>query len=376
MKNLTFHNNFQLNGVSFTSEEELLSFSKTINNSVFSFLSDWFNVNDFVIVQTSGSTGKPKPISLKKEFMKNSAKATGNFFELKENTTALLCLSTDYIAGKMMLVRALTLGWELDLVEAASNPLEGVDRVYDFSAMVPLQLQNSLKDLHKVKKLIVGGGVVSNDLIEAIQNLSTEVFATYGMTETITHIAVKKLNNNVSLRGGMTKQSVDKEITLQMKFDRNEEYYKVLPNVQLSQDSRNCLVIDAPKVSTERIVTNDVVRLISDTEFEWLGRYDNVINSGGIKLHPEKIEEKLSKIISNRFFVIGISDKRLGEKLVLIIEGVTSSAVEKSLKTEVKSLKELSKYEIPKEIYFVDEFVETETKKIQRKKTLDLLKLL
>ncbi|WP_428740565.1 AMP-binding protein [Tenacibaculum sp.] len=376
MENLTFHKKIQLNGVSFTSEEELLSFSKTTNSSVFSFLSDWFNTEDFVVVQTSGSTGKPKPIPLKKEHMINSAKATGAFFDLKENTTALLCLSTDYIAGKMMLVRALTLGWKIDIVEAASNPLEGVDTVYDFSAMVPLQLHNSLKDLHKVKKLIVGGGVVSSDLIEGIQNLSTEVFATYGMTETITHIAVKKLNNNVSLRGEMTKQSVGKEITSQMKFVRNDEYYKVLPNVQLSQDSRNCLVIDAPKVSTERIVTNDVVRLISDTEFEWLGRYDNVINSGGIKLHPEKIEEKLSKIISNRFFVIGISDKRLGEKLVLIIEGVTSSAVEKSLKTEVKSLKELSKYEIPKEIYFVDEFVETETKKIQRKKTLDLLKLL
>ncbi|TDQ27691.1 AMP-binding protein [Tenacibaculum caenipelagi] len=376
MKNLTFHKNFQLNGVSFTSEEELLSFSKTTSSSVFSFLSDWFNADDFVVVQTSGSTGKPKPIPLKKKHMVNSAKATGAFFDLKENTKALLCLSTDYIAGKMMLVRALTLGWRLDIVEAVSNPLEGTDKeVYDFSAMVPLQLQNSLEDLHKVKKLIVGGGVVSNDLIDEIQNLPTQVFATYGMTETITHIAVKKLNNYTSLRGGMMKESVDKEITSQMKFVRNDECYKALPNIQLSQDSRNCLVIDAPKVSTERIVTNDVVHLVSETEFEWLGRYDNVINSGGVKLHPEKIEEKLSKIITNRFFVIGIPDKGLGEKLVLIVEGVTSSAVEKSLKTEVKSLKKLSKYEIPKEIYFVDKFIETETKKIQRKKTLDLVGL-
>lgn len=350
MKNLAFHNSFQLNGVSFSSEEELLTFSKTINDSIYQFLSDWFNANDFVIVQTSGSTGKPKPILLKKEFMINSAKATGAFFDLEENTAALLCLSTDYIAGKMMLVRALTLGWGIDVVAPASKV--EIEKEYDFSAMVPLQLRSSLGDIHKIKKLIVGGGVVENDLIEAIQNLSTEVLATYGMTETLTHIAVKKLNNVIS-------------------NDREKSHYKTLPNVQLLQDNRNCLVIDAPKVSTERIVTNDVIHLISETEFEWLGRYDNVINSGGVKLHPEKIEEKLSKIIINRFFVIGIPDKRLGEKLILVIEGEEKNVTLK----EVKNLKELSKYEVPKEVYFVDEFIETETKKIQRKKTLDLVNL-
>lgn len=344
MDNLNFHKSFQLNGKSFSSEDELLIFSKTINDSVYQFLSDWFNTDDFVVVQTSGSTGKPKPIPLKKEFMKNSAEATGTFFELKENTTALLCLSTDYIAGKMMLVRALTLGWKLDVVEAISNPLEGIDTMYDFSAMVPMQLQNSLKDLQKVKKLIVGGGVVSNDLIGEIQNLSTQVFATYGMTETITHIAMKKLNNVIS-------------------NDSEKSYYKTLPDVHLSQDNRNCLIIDAPKVSEERVVTNDVVDLISEREFEWLGRYDNVINSGGIKLHPEKIEEKLSKIISNRFFVIGVPDKRLGEKLVLVIEGKEYNVI-------LNEAKNLTKYETPKDIYFVDKFIETETQKIQRKKTL------
>ncbi|MGG6230648.1 AMP-binding protein [Tenacibaculum sp. SDUM215027] len=345
MKNPAFHNSFQLNGVSFSSEEELLTFSKTINDSIYQFLSDWFNANDFVIVQTSGSTGKPKPILLKKEFMINSAKATGAFFDLEENTVALLCLSTDYIAGKMMLVRALILGWKLDMV-ATTSKVEIVKN-YDFSAMVPMQLRNSLDELNKIKKLIVGGGVVANDLIEAIQNKSTEVFATYGMTETITHIAVKKLNNVIL-------------------SDSEKSTYKALPNVQLSQDNRNCLVIDASKVSSEKIITNDVVRLISETEFEWLGRYDNVINSGGIKLHPEKIEEKLSKIITNRFFVIGIPDERLGEKLILVIEGEKNNVIS----NEVKNLSGLSRYEAPKEVYFVDEFIETGTKKIQRKKTL------
>ena len=357
MNNKNLHKNFKLNGTSFLSEDELISFSKTISNSVATFLTDWFNTNDYVIVQTSGSTGKPKPIALRKEFMKNSAIATGTFFNLKENTTALLCLSTDYIAGKMMLVRALTLGWVLDVVNTDSNPLKYIKKKYDFSAMVPLQLRNSLNELYKVDKLIVGGGVVSSDLIAAIQNIPTKIYATYGMTETITHIAVKKLNNFTSLRGETTKKSV----------------YKILPNVIISKDKRDCLVIEAPRVSSEKIITNDVVTIISNNEFEWLGRYDNVINSGGVKLHPEKIEEKLSKIIAERFFVIGVPDSVLGEKLVLIIEKIISNEVEELLLSKIKKDSTLSKFEVPKKIYSVNKFIETETKKIQRKKTLQKL---
>ena len=368
MKTNNFHKSFKLNGKSFKNHEDLLQYSKTINHSVFAFLSDWFNKGDFVIVQTSGSTGTPKPIQLKKEFMINSALATGNFFNLSENTTALLCLSTDYIAGKMMLVRALILGWELDIVDPISNPLKDLNKKYDFTAMVPLQLRNSLEELDRIKQLIVGGGVVANDLIETIQEKKTKIFATYGMTETITHIAVKKLNHLTSFRGGTTKQSLDKKDT------HKGEFYQALPNVELSQDNRNCLVINASKVASEQIVTNDVVNLLSETTFEWLGRFDNVINSGGVKLHPERIEEKLSKIITQRFFVAGVSDAILGEKLILVVEDVASNSIEESLKAKLEKIDEISKYEIPKEIYFIDKFIETETKKIQRKKTLDLIK--
>lgn len=358
MNNRSFHKSFKLNGNSFLSESELIDFSKTISNSVVNFLMDWFNTNDYVIVKTSGSTGKPKPIALKKEFMKNSAIATGAFFNLKENTTALLCLSTDYIAGKMMLVRALTLGWELDIVKTDSEPLKKIKKQYDFSAMVPLQLRNSLSDLYKIDQLIVGGGVVSSDLITAIKDISTKVFATYGMTETITHIAVKKLNNFIALKEQRTTR----------KF-----VYETLPNVIIDVDVKNCLIIEAPKVSLEKIKTNDVVAIVSENEFEWLGRYDNVINSGGVKLHPEKIEEKLLEIITNRFFVIGVPDTILGEKLILIIEDVTSSGVEKVLYSKIKQRTSLSKFEIPKEIYFIPHFIETDTKKIQRKRTLGLI---
>ena len=347
----SFHKTFQLNGISFSSEEELLRYAESFSESIYKFLREWFSSDEVVIVQTSGSTGKPKPIPLKKEFMKNSANATGTFFHLKENTTALLCLSTDYIAGKMMLVRALTLGWSLDVVAPISNPLKESNKEYDFSAMVPLQLQNSLKDIHKIKKLIVGGGVVSNELQKEIQLIKTAVYATYGMTETITHIAVKKLNQF-------------SEASRRLK----KSFYELLPNVTMYKDERNCLLLKAPKVSDEFIITNDVVDLISDTQFEWLGRYDNVINSGGIKLHPEKIEEKLSSLIEQRFFVTGVQDAFLGEKLIIVIEGVKQQY-------DFTSLKELGKYEIPKQVFFLDEFIETPTKKIQRIKTLDLLGL-
>lgn len=340
-----FHKNFKLNNNSFSTVDELLAFSSNFSIEINQFLETWFSDDKTIIVQTSGSTGIPKSIQLKKELVINSAKATGNFFGLQKNTTALMCLPIAYIAGKMMLIRALTLGWQLDIVAPNSNPLEKVKKEYDFSAMVPLQLENSLSKINLIKKLIVGGGVVSNSLQDKLQNISTHVFATYGMTETITHISVKKLN----------------------RIQNKPNFYQVLPKVKIYKDQRNCLVIDAPNVTEELVITNDVVDLISDTQFVWLGRFDNVINSGGIKLYPEKIEEKLSKILTNRFFVAGVSEEKLGEKLILIVEGNEQ---------EIKFAKaELLKYEVPKEVFFIDQFIETDSGKIQRLKTINLIDL-
>ncbi len=352
MSNSQFHKDFKLQGKSFNSKEELIDYSKSISPEVASFLKDWFNDKLYIEVKTSGSTGTPKLIQLHKKHMINSAKATGEFFKLPEKTTALLCMSPKFIAGKMMLVRALVSGWEIDVVEPISNPLKNSKKSYDFTAMVPMQLHNSINEIHKIKKLIVGGGVVSKELLDKIQNIDTEIFATYGMTETITHIAVKRLNNVDYVIASETKQP----------------HYITLPNIKLSQDSRNCLVIDAPKVSTKNIITNDLIELFSETEFKWLGRFDSIINSGGIKLIPEQIEEKLSGIITQRFFVTGIPDVVLGEKLVLIIEKNKISASD--ILNEIKNLKTLSRFEVPKEIYFVTNFIETPTQKINRKKTI------
>ncbi|MCF6168050.1 AMP-binding protein [Lutibacter sp.] len=356
MKVEKFHKDFKLQGKSFSSKEELINFSKeTIGIEVANFLQQWFNDSLFIEVKTSGSTGKPKVVKLQKTHMENSAKATGEYFKLPKTTTALLCMSPNYIAGKMMLVRALTLGWHLDIVKPVSKPLKNNKKKYEFSAMVPMQLHNSLNELYKINKLIVGGGVVSEELLNKIQNVDTAIFATYGMTETITHIAVKKLNNCHS-------EPVE------------ESHYKTLPNISISIDKRGCLVIDAPKISSEKVITNDLVTLISEKEFKWLGRFDAIINSGGIKLIPEQIEINIGRILTTRFFVSGIPDVILGEKLILVVECANKEIAKEELLKKIKKLKLVSSYEIPKEVYFLNKFAVTETKKINRVETLKMIK--
>lgn len=336
------HPEFKLNGVHLSADDlchAALSFFKegeVYQQAIGTFILEWFDGNNYVQMQTSGTTGTPKPIKVLKQAMVNSALATGNYFNLEAGTKALHCLPTQYVAGKLMLVRAFILGWDMEIVEPKSNPLEGIDTDYDFSAMVPLQAQQSLNKLNQVKKIILGGAKVNSALIEQLQSLKTEVYETYGMTETITHIAAKKIA---------------------------EDAFETLPNVTVSIDERNCLVINAPRVAAEPVITNDVVDVIDDTHFIWLGRYDNVINSGGVKLFPEQIEEKLAAHIPNRFFVKSIPDATLGEKLVLVIESAPYT-IDESV------FAELSKFEKPKEILFTDAFAETGSGKLQRDKTL------
>ncbi len=343
MNNLkNIHTDFTLNGSTFASESALLVYSKTISKEVYSFLTDWFNDNNFIEVKTSGSTGNPKAIQLKKEHMYNSALTTGIFFNLPKKTTALHCLPINFIAGKMMLVRALVLGWHLDIVNPTSNPLDGNTKHYDFCAMIPLQVQNSAVELHRIKKLIIGGAAISNRLLDKLKSIEIDAYETYGMTETITHIAVKQLNT--------------------------EKYFEVLPNVKISLDNRGCLLIDAPKISEDKIVTNDLVNIIGTTHFEWLGRFDTIINSGGVKIIPEVVEQKLISILPFKFFIAGFPDEKLGQKVVLICEGKPKDLA--SYKIE----QYLSRFENPKATFFIEKFIETQNKKLSRIETLKLLK--
>lgn len=341
--NLIIHPDFRLNGKSFT-DVALLSealylkengqlFEKEIAN----FLIDWLNSESFILVQTSGSTGKPKQIVLQKSAMIASAKATGLFFNLTPKSAALLCLSANYIAGKMMLVRAITLGLNLDTIDPTSTPLSS--KKYNFIAMVPMQVEKSLAKLHLVDKLLIGGTKVSYTLSESILKSNCNAFESYGMTETISHIAIKKIG---------------------------EQAFNVLPNVTISADERSCLVIEASQLLKEKVITNDIVAMVNATQFIFKGRIDNVINSGGIKIFPEEVEYKLAKFISAPFFITSKPDEILGEKVILVIEA-TPFSIENIV------FSELSKYQIPKEILFLESFERTETQKINRKKSLEKL---
>ncbi len=349
MKKVTYknvHNYFKLNGHHFDKKElctvayYLIKEGEEFEKSIGDFLLDWFDEKPYIDLQTSGTTGVPKIIRTNKQTMVNSALATGDFFGLKPGDKALYCLPTQYIAGKMMLVRSFILGLDIDFVAPTSNPLARNEKVYDFVAMVPLQAQNSLEGLKNVKKMIVGGAKMSPSLEKSLSKVATEVYETYGMTETLTHVAAKKIG---------------------------EKVFIVLPEVDIEKNEKNCLVIHAPKIADEPIVTNDLVEILNPRQFIFLGRADTIVNSGGIKLIPEQIEEKLSSKIPSRFFVGGIPDATLGEKLVLVIEGEK----EKVAAVDDTVFEKLDKYEKPKQIFYVPKFSETDNGKIRRKEILE-----
>lgn len=351
MNKLSLHQDFSIHGRSISFDDltevsySLIKEGEEFEKHIGEFLIDWIDNSQTLFVKTSGSTGQPKTISLKKEHMVNSALATGSHFNLTPKSSVLLCLPATYIAGKMMLVRAMVLGLDIHFVPPTLNPLECINRSFEFGAMVPIQVAHSLPKLHLIKKLIIGGAPISTSLRKEIMGVSNASYETYGMTETITHIAVKPLNNDVS----------------------DDMPFTVLSDVVISKDDRNCLVINAPKISDATVVTNDVIELVSDSEFKWLGRFDNVINSGGVKLHPEHIEEVISNCIDTPFFVTGVPDEELGQKIVLVAENTTKQKIQKI----IDSITDFKKFEKPKAILVSKEFHRTESGKVQRAKTLE-----
>ncbi|AEH02160.1 o-succinylbenzoate--CoA ligase [Lacinutrix sp. 5H-3-7-4] len=347
------HEHFKFNGKHYNAQtlktlsETFLKGDVLYKKDIGTFLLNWLDKKETITLKTSGSTGKPKTITISKQRMINSAIATRDFFNLKPGDKALLCLPTHYIAGKMMLVRALIIGLEIDSIEPKSKLIIDKSKTYDFAAMVPLQLQSNLYSVDNIKTLIVGGAKVSTALTKTLQDLKTTVFETYGMTETVSHIALKQLNN--------------------FEAQQASGVFKTLPEVTISQNENNCLEIEAPLLSSEKVITNDVVKLHTKQTFEWLGRFDNVINSGGIKVFPEQIENALQSKISNRFFIASEEDKTLGNRIILVVEGQKDSIIS-------SVFNDLEPYKKPKYIYYLDAFAETASGKIQRIKTLQLLK--
>lgn len=346
-----------LEGVTY-SEEELkqgnFRASTELAKKVLPFCHAWLNAQQTFTLRTSGSTGAPKPIAFHRTAMEASVALTQRALQLTAGMHALICLDTDFVAGQMMLVRGLEIGMHLHVVAPSANPFATINTntPIDFVALVPYQLETVLHSpqrtlFESIQVAIIGGAPLELAVVQQLAAFPCQFYATYGMTETLTHIALRALNGPMA-----------------------SAHFRALPTVDIATDSRSCLVISAPHLG-DPVVTNDVVNLINDYEFEWLGRWDLVINSGGVKIHPEVVEKKLERTfaahgINNRFFIAAQPHAQLHQQVVVVVEG--DPTVLTTVWPEAKQM--LSKYEIPKLLLAIPSFSETASGKVDRMKTL------
>ena len=331
------------------------------------FFSEWNNDSDRVLVHTSGSTGKPKPMMVEKKRMLNSARITCDFLGLKPGDSALLCMSLDYIAGKMVVVRSIERHLHLISVSPSGHPLKDINEEITFAAMVPMQVYNTLQvpeereRLTHIRHLIIGGGAIDASLEKELQALpgNIAIWSTYGMTETLSHIALRRINGAEA-----------------------SEWYQPFDSVKISQTEEGCLVIDAPLVCAETLVTNDIVEIesyiynkVEKLRFRIKGRKDNVICSGGIKIQIEEVEEFLKPHLEKPFMLAKKKAEKFGEIAVLLTEDEDLKKVEATIRrllsgksddSNKSSESKSHKYWIPREFRYVEHLPLTETGKPKR----------
>ncbi|MBL7965045.1 MAG: AMP-binding protein [Flavobacteriales bacterium] len=302
-------------------------------------------------VHTSGTTGPPKPLRIPRRDLVNSARLTADTFDLNPGDRALLCLPCEYIAGKMMLVRAMALGLDLHVIDprgALLNNLKVHDR-FRFTAMVPLQLHRAVQDdrarvERQFDQVLLGGGPVSQALIEDVSGISTRVFLGYGSTETVTHVAIRPLNGP----------------------DR-QDHFAALGAVTFHTDRRGCLVVRTPHLTVKEHVTNDLVELLDERNFLWKGRADHVILSGGKKIHPEQLESRTAGLIPFPHYFTATPDDRLGQAVVLVLE--TELSADDVLPEILDQLRDtLSPHELPRRVMAMRHLPRTSSGKVKRPK--------
>lgn len=345
------YSSLTISGIPYTADRLLMLCNQKLKQrglpswekSFFHFVSEWLNDAPFVLVKTSGSTGTPKTIKVAKSAMLQSAFNTLSFFKLKKDQTALLCLPCDYIAGKMMVVRAFAGNLNLLILPVSGTPLSNLQCPADFAALTPLQMSNELKanpeKMQLLRTVILGGSATGEELTRQLQHKPFEAWETYGMTETLSHIALRPINS-----------------------PKKETYFSPLPNVTVHLDNRGCLTIDVPGISAEPIVTNDLAEITSNGKFRILGRIDNIINSGGIKISPEEIEAQIARLISFPFFISSIPHPQLGQELVLVMEKKPQN--ESHLLGEIRKI--VPPHHAPRKIIVRNPLPRTENGKIKR----------
>ena len=314
-------------------------------HNLYLFLQDWFSEKETFCVKTSGSTGDPKNMEVGRQSMIASALRTLAFFDLRPGQKALLCLPVSFIAGKMMVVRALVGQLNLICVEPSGMPLQEVNIPIDFAAFTPMQIMGECflqpnPRLNLLRKVIIGGAV-SLSLQELLKKVSFEAYETYGMTETLTHVALRKINGT------------DAQI-----------YFTPLPGVKTETDARGCLALEVPGITKGLLVTNDFVERLPDGSFTVTGRFDNVINSGGIKIQPEEVERIVATIFHQEFYISSVTHTLLGEQVVMVVDKLRTDPGE--LIQKLKTL--LTRYQLPASVFVVEEFPKTTSGKINRVK--------
>ena len=308
------------------------------------FLMNWLSDDEHIVLHTSGSTGKPKEIQMPKTAMYASAVRTAAFFNLSDGDSALLCLPIRYIAGKMMLVRALVLGLHLDIIPPKTTL--HIEKDYTFAALIPLQANASFDVLGRFKTVLIGGAPIPTDLRKRISKKHKHCIETFGMTETLTHVATRVVSD-VAIP------------------------FKAMPGIGISTDENDCLVLDVPDLPLSPLVTQDVVRLEGRDSFRLLGRRDWVINSGGMKIFPEALEEVLTPFIKFPFFFTALPDANFGEQLVLLVEAPANE--ETSMMAITQRHLGANKHHIPKQVICMDAFMHTHSGKLDRKATIKRL---
>lgn len=277
--------------------------SESFEASLADFLAEWFNPLPVLKVQTSGSTGTPKELWVEKERMRNSARLTVAFLGLQAGDSALICMPLKYIGGKMVIVRALIAGLNLIPVTPSGHPMATLETAPVFAAMTPMQVFNSIQiatekeRLEQIQHLIIGGGAIDNELAQVLKKFPKAVWSTYGMTETLSHIALRRLSGPEA-----------------------SEWYTPFNQVSLSLSAEGTLIIQTPTVNPETLVTNDLVTFNSEGQFRIIGRKDNVINTGGVKVQIEQVETLLKPRLTFDIQITGVPDPKFGERIVLLAE--------------------------------------------------------
>ena len=352
-----------LNGVVY-SPQDLLAFIQiereqttlpVWKRAIYNFLRDWYAPTTIIEMLTSGSTGKPKQIHVKKSHMVNSATATLQALGIHQQGKALLILPATYIAGKMMIVRAIVGG--LDLITAPPHlqwsAMNIPYQAYLLVAVVPAQLTDLMQAddktfLDNITHLLVGGSMLSTDLEQWLSQSKPAIYITYGMTETVSHVALCRVNTT---------------------------HYHALPDIEFNQGDDGHLIIKAPALCDTVLHTRDLVQLINKKTFIWLARLDLAINSGGLKIHPEQVEAKLSAImqpLQQRYLIVGLPDDKLGEIVTLVIEGHLNAMMKEKLLTKCRQVCRV--YEAPRQIKTIKRFIMTNSGKLNRMQILSTIK--